>query len=109
MGGGHLRMSDLADTVLLSPSGASRLVDRLVADGLIERQPCGADGRAVHAAITPRGRELLSEAQPTYAAALRRLFVDRYSAEEYEVLAGLMLRVAPACRSRKAGAPETAG
>lgn len=109
MGGGHLRMSDLADTVLLSPSGVSRLVDRLVADGLIERQPCGADGRAVHAAITARGRELLAEAEPTYTAALRRLFVDRYSAADYGMLADLLLRVAPACRSRRDGAPEAAG
>jgi len=106
MGGGHLRMSDLADTVLLSPSGVSRLVDRLVADGLIERQPCGDDGRAVHAAITDAGRALLARAAPTFTAALRRQFVDRYSAEEYEALAALLLRVAPACRSRQAGEPH---
>ena len=102
IGGGHLRMSDLADTVLLSPSGVSRLVDRLVADGLIERRPCGDDGRAVHAAITGAGRELLARAEPTFTAALRRQFVDRYSAEEYETLADLLLRVAPACRNRQA-------
>jgi DNA-binding MarR family transcriptional regulator len=104
MGGGHLRMSALADTVLLSPSGVSRLVDRLVADGLIERQPCEADGRAVHAAITERGRGLLGEAEPTYGAALRELFVGQYTLEEYGRLADLLLRVAPACRRRQAGA-----
>jgi DNA-binding MarR family transcriptional regulator len=104
LGGGHLRMSALADTVLLSPSGASRLVDRLVADGLIERQPCEADGRAVHAAITERGRALLAQAEPTYTAALRGLFVDQYTSQEYAVLAELLLRVAPACRKRQAGA-----
>jgi DNA-binding MarR family transcriptional regulator len=96
-------MSELADTVLLSPSGVSRLVDRLVAERLIERRQCDDDGRAVHAAITEAGRELLAVAEPTYAAALRRLFVDRYSPEEYELLAGLLLRVAPACRRRQAG------
>lgn len=101
MGGGHLRMSELADTVLLSPSGVSRLVDRLVADGLLERRPCGADGRAVYAAITDRGRSLLAEAEPTYSAALRRLFVDQYTPGEYEQLAALLLRVAPACRRRQ--------
>jgi DNA-binding MarR family transcriptional regulator len=100
LGGGHLRMSDLADTVLLSPSGVSRLVDRLVADGLIERRPCDDDGRAVHAAITERGRALLADAEATYTAALRRLFTDHYTAEEYAVLGGLLLRVAPACRRR---------
>lgn len=109
MADGHLRMSDLADTVLLSPSGVSRLVDRLVADDLIERQACDADGRAVHAVITDRGRALLAEAEPTCTAALRRLFVDRYTPEEYALLADLLLRVAPACRNRQAtGAREGA-
>jgi DNA-binding MarR family transcriptional regulator len=106
MGGGHLRMSELADTVLLSPSGVSRLVDRLVADGLLERRPCGGDGRAVYAAITDRGRELLAEAEPTYSAALRRLFVGQYTPDEYERLAALLLRVAPACRQRQADAAD---
>ncbi len=105
LGGGHLRMTELADTVLLSPSGTSRLVDRLVAEGLIERRSCDDDGRAVHAAITDRGRARLEEAGPAYASALRRLFIDQFSPEEYEVLAGLLLRVAPDCRSRQAGAP----
>lgn len=106
MGGGLLRMSDLADTVLLSPSGVSRLVDRLVADGLIERRPCDGDGRAVHAVITDAGRTLLAEAEPTFTSALRRLYVDRYTAEEYAALASLLLRVAPACRYRQGGAIE---
>ena len=106
MGGGQLRMSELADTVLLSPSGVSRLVDRLVADRLLERQPCGGDGRAVYAAITERGRSLLAQAEPTFSAALRRLFIGQYTAEEYERLAGLLLRVAPACRRRQDAEPE---
>jgi DNA-binding MarR family transcriptional regulator len=106
MGGGHLRMSELAETVLLSPSGVSRLVDRLVAEGLIERRPCDQDGRAVHAAITGRGRDLLAEAEGTYTAALRRLFVDRYTADEYRLLGALLLRVAPACRKRQAAEPS---
>jgi DNA-binding MarR family transcriptional regulator len=98
MGGGHLRMSELADMVFLSPSGISRLVDRLVADGLLERQACDSDGRAVHAAITDRGRARLAEAEPTYSAALRRLFVGQFSIEEYEHLRALLLRLAPECR-----------
>lgn len=107
MGGGQLRMSELADTVLLSPSGVSRLVDRLVADGLLERRACDSDGRAVNAAITERGRALLARAEPTYSAALRRLYVDHYTPEEYEQLSALLLRVAPDCRSR-AGAEQDA-
>lgn len=116
LGGGHLRMSDLAETVLLSPSGVSRLVDRLVADGLIERRSCPEDGRAVHAQITDLGRARLEEAEPTYTSALRRLFVGRFSPEEYETLAALLLRIAPACRRlagetgrESAGLPDPAG
>ncbi|HSR23290.1 MAG TPA: MarR family transcriptional regulator [Candidatus Eisenbacteria bacterium] len=109
LSGGHLRMSDLADTVLLSPSGVSRLVDRLEADGLMERQACDADGRAVHAVITQRGRALLAEAAPTCATVLRRLFIDRYTEEEYALLADLLLRVAPECRGRRAEGSERAG
>jgi DNA-binding MarR family transcriptional regulator len=109
LGGGHLRMSELADSVLLSPSGVSRLVDRLVGDGLLERRPCEADGRAVHAAITERGRALLAQAEPTYSAALRRLFFDRYTPEEHARLAELLLRVAPACRKWQASAADLGG
>ena len=70
---------------------------------LIERRSCESDGRAVHAQITDRGRELLGEAEATFTAALRGLFVDRFTPDEFAVLSGLLLRVAPACRRRHAG------
>jgi DNA-binding MarR family transcriptional regulator len=104
LGGGHLRMSELAETVLLSPSGASRLVDRMVAAGLIERRPCDLDGRVTYAAITERGRARVAEAEPTQAAALRRLFFDRFSPQESKDITDLMMRVASACRALRAGA-----
>lgn len=104
LGGGYLRMSELAETVLLSPSGASRLVDRMVAAGLIERRPCDLDGRVTYAAITERGRARVADAEPTQAAALRRLFLDRFSPHELKEIADLLTRVAPACRAWRAGA-----
>ena len=87
--GGRMRMAELAEIILLSPSGASRLVDRLVEDGLVERLPCPGDGRAIHAAITPAGRRLLKQAERTYEAEVRRLFLEHVSAAEVELLAGL--------------------
>jgi len=108
LSGGHLRMSELADTVLLSPSGISRLVDRTVAEGLIERQTCDADGRGVRATITDRGRLRMAEAEPTHSAALRRLFFDHFSPQEADSLATLLTRLVPACRSRPAGAAPVA-
>src|SRR5213080_4102667 len=51
----RLRMSDLAAMVVLSPSGLTRLVDKLAADGLVERTRCGSDARVVHATLTDKG------------------------------------------------------
>ena len=108
LSGGHLRMSELADTVLLSPSGISRLVDRTVAEGLIVRQTCDVDGRGVWATITDRGRLRMAEAEPTHSGALRRLFFDHFSPQEADSLATLLTRVAPACRSRPPSAAPVA-
>ena len=54
-----MRMRDLADAVLLSRSGLTRLVDRLVRDGLIRRSTCSADARGAFAVLTPKGRRML--------------------------------------------------
>src|SRR5437867_229643 len=66
--GGRMRMSDLAGSALLSPSGVSRLVDRLVVGGLIERTAWRQDGRAIYAVITEAGRRLLREAETRYVS-----------------------------------------
>ena len=87
-------MSELAEHVLLSPSGTSRLVDRLEQDGLIERQACESDGRAVHAVVTEKGRRLLEQVQPTYDSVLRQIFLDHLSPGENRLLAQLLLRLA---------------
>src|SRR5256885_15280337 len=59
---GMLRMSHLADAVLLSRSGLSRLVSRLEKDGLLERSDCPSDARGAFAVITDNGRARLAEA-----------------------------------------------
>src|ERR1700712_11330 len=60
---GHaLRMSELADSVLLSRSGLTRLVDRLEREGLVERRACPDDARGTLAALTPGGMERLQVA-----------------------------------------------
>ena len=61
---GRMRMSELADSVLLSRSGLTRLVDRLERDGLLEREPCEEDARGYFAAITDRGRALFDRGPP---------------------------------------------
>src|SRR4051794_17948551 len=62
----RLRMSDLATCAVLPPSGLPRLVDKLVADGLVERARCVTDARVVYAVITARGVERLKAAYPTH-------------------------------------------
>ncbi len=91
----RLRMSDLSRSVLLSPSGVSRLVDRLEADGLVHRQRCSDDGRGFFAELTDEGRRRLSEARSTHLAGVRRLFLDNFAATELDELAGFWQRVDP--------------
>jgi DNA-binding MarR family transcriptional regulator len=88
-----LRMADLADRVLLSRSGVTRLIDRLVADGLIERRPCAADGRGSCAHLTSAGRARLREARGTHLDGVRRLFLEHLSPAEQVLLGDLWERL----------------
>ena len=85
---GALRMSQLADRVLLSRSGLTRLVDRLQKRGLVARADSPDDGRGCLAKITAEGRERFAAARGTHLAGVRRLFLERLSADERRVLAG---------------------
>lgn len=74
---GSRRMSDLAEGALLSLSGLSRLVDRLVTMGLVERAQCPTDRRSSLACLSNAGRLRFAEAQPTHHEGVRRLFINR--------------------------------
>jgi DNA-binding MarR family transcriptional regulator len=91
--GGGLRMSELADDALLSPSRVSRLVDQLERDGYIERRPCAQDSRVVFATITPEGTAYLAEIHETYVAAVERGFFDQLSETEVKTLARVWSRL----------------
>jgi DNA-binding MarR family transcriptional regulator len=84
---GMLRMSHLADAVLLSRSGLTRLVGRLVSQGMIERRECENDARGAFAVITDHGRERLAEARATHRAGVRERFLDRLPEREQRQLA----------------------
>ncbi len=84
-----LRMGALADQLLLSRSGLTRLVDRLVARGLLERHTCPADRRGTYARLTEAGRKKFREARPTNLAAIREQFVSKLDDGELEFLAGV--------------------
>ena len=90
---GQLRMAELADGVLLSRSGLTRLVDRLERDGLLRRERCEDDQRGWFAAITPEGRKLFGRARKTHLAGVRRLFLSHFSRDEMRELGTLWQRV----------------
>lgn len=97
---GGMRMSEIADRVLLSRSGLTRLVDRLEREGLVERRSCPSDLRGQLALITERGRELFGEARVTHLEGVRREFVGRLNSRELEQLAALWERFeGPDCPS----------
>src|SRR3954449_10850858 len=93
--GGEMRMSELADSVLLSRSGLTRLVDRLVGAGLLERRQCSDDARGYNAAITAAGRRLFREARATHLTGIRERFLRHLSDEELGRLAGMWGRLVP--------------
>jgi DNA-binding MarR family transcriptional regulator len=73
---GSLRMSELAERLLISRSGLTRRVDGLVRDGWVVRRACPKDGRGSLAELTPAGLELLTESAPTHVAGVRRYLID---------------------------------
>jgi DNA-binding MarR family transcriptional regulator len=75
--GGRMRMSEIADAVLLSRSGLTRLIDRLDREGLVQREACHDDARGQWAVLTERGRSRFTEAQQTHLAGVRRRFLDQ--------------------------------
>ena len=89
------RMAELADSVLLSRSGTTRLVDRLVRDGLIAREQCDDDGRGSYAVLTERGADLLAQARATHLAGVRDRFLRHFDEVELRTLAAAWERVVP--------------
>jgi DNA-binding MarR family transcriptional regulator len=88
-------MAELADSVLLSRSGVTRLVDRLEREGLIVRDSCTSDGRGCFAVLTDAGEELLARARPTHLDGVRERFLRHFSGEELERLTEFWNRVLP--------------
>jgi DNA-binding MarR family transcriptional regulator len=89
----RLRMTELADRVLLSRSGLTRLVDRLERDGLVERVPCPDDARGTHAAITELGMDRLRSASHVHLRGVAEQFIGRFDRRELARLGQLLGRL----------------
>ncbi len=85
--GGRARMGELADQLLLSRSGLTRLVDRLVRQGWVERTPCEDDARGLYAAITRSGRAKVSRARSAHLDGVRESFFAKLTDADLNALA----------------------
>lgn len=72
----RLRMSELAEAALASPSGTTRLVERLEREGLVERVRCEEDQRGYYAVLRDAGMRAFKQARPTHLDGVRRLFLE---------------------------------
>jgi DNA-binding MarR family transcriptional regulator len=91
--GHRLRMSEIADRVLLSRSGLTRLVDRLEQLGYVSRCAVETDGRGAFAKLTPAGLELVREARSTHREGVRRYFLERLTEDDQRALADAWARL----------------
>jgi DNA-binding MarR family transcriptional regulator len=89
----RLRLNELADAVVLSRSGLTRLVDRLERQGLLRRERCPEDRRGAYAVLTDAGLEALQKAWPVYRAGIERYFVAHLEGDEVAVIKRALTRV----------------
>ena len=95
--GGALRMTDLADSALISRSGMTRRVVRLVKEGLVCRSSADEDARGVVVALTAAGIARLAETAPVHLRGVRNLFVAPLDDQELAVLEGALDKVTVDC------------
>src|SRR5206468_11737831 len=97
LAGGELRMTDLAARALISRSGMTRRVARLVEEGLVRRANADADGRGVVVALTDAGVARLTETAPVHLRGVSELFVAQLDDQELAVLKNALDKVAVDC------------
>jgi DNA-binding MarR family transcriptional regulator len=90
---GRMRRVDLAETVLLTASGITRLLEGLERSGFVCKETCASDARVSYAKLTGDGRQKLSEAAVTHLRGIDELFLGRYSGSELATLAELLSRL----------------
>jgi DNA-binding MarR family transcriptional regulator len=94
---GELRMTELADRALISRSGMSRRVARLVDESLVRRDRAGTDARGVVVALTDAGKARLAETVPVHARGISQLFVAKLDDQELALLERAMTKVIVDC------------
>jgi DNA-binding MarR family transcriptional regulator len=95
--GGEMRMTELAARALISRSGMTRRVTRLVEEGLVRRADADADGRGVVVALTDAGVARLAETAPVHARGISKLFVAQLDDQELAILERALSKVIVDC------------
>jgi DNA-binding MarR family transcriptional regulator len=89
----QMRRVDLAEQVLLTASGITRLLDGLQASGYVDNAACSSDARVTYAVLTEAGLEKLRSAAEVHVAGIHARFAERYSEEELVTLSDLLSRL----------------
>ena len=89
----RLKMGELAEALVITRGGLTKLVDRLIKAGLLERTFCETDRRVSYATLLPAGVELLGEMRPIVRAELASAFSARLSVEQADALREMLDRV----------------
>ena len=90
----RIRMRQLADRVILSKSGVTRLIDRLVLDGLVQRDACLSDARGAEAVLTPAGLDRMRQASRTHLRGIQEHFLAALEPEDLAAIKRTMQAVA---------------
>jgi DNA-binding MarR family transcriptional regulator len=100
--GGMMRRVDIAERILLTASGITRLLEGLERAGFVGKETCSSDARVSYAKLTESGADKLRQAAVTHLRGIDELFTSRYSGSELETLAELLSRLpttGEACKS----------
>ncbi len=100
--GGSLRMSDIADRLILTRGGVTKLVDRLEGAGYVARSPFPSDRRVVMVAMTPRGRGVLGRSRAAFDDSLQDLWSRHLSEHEAAVMLEVIDRIRAALNHTRA-------
>ena len=103
-----LRPRDLGYEVALTPSGLTRLLDRIAAAGLVERKVCSSDRRGFTVTLTPSGRDTLELMRPVYLREVQAGFASLLSDEEAKVIRDALERVSASACAAAGEAPPPA-
>ena len=90
-----LRMQALSDSLMLTRSGATRLIDRIEKAGLVRREPAAEDRRGYYAILTEKGLDVLTRTQKTHTAGIARHFGKHLDADERQTVFKIMGKFLP--------------